>query len=109
MSAKSEYDAAYFTLLRAREERDDLLRYAEYLDAEQTRLEEFSAQTRDNLDALPRRVTRPIAATSKGVLEAVGRRRAAVLEERKRMHDRIANAEAFVEECELELDALRRP
>ena len=109
MSAKSEYDAAYFTLLRAREEREDLLRYAEFLEAEQNRLEEFATTTRDSLDALPRRVTRPIAATTKGVLEAVGRRRAAVLDERKRMQQRIANAEAFVEECELELDALRRP
>ena len=108
MSAKSEYDAAYFTLLRAREERDDLLRYAEFLEAEQERIEMFSAQTRDNLDALPRRVTRPIAATTKGVLEAVGRRRAAVLDERKRMEHRIANAERFVEECEREVEELRR-
>jgi hypothetical protein len=109
MSAKSEYDAAYFTLLRAREEREDLQRYAEYLEAEQERLEQLSAATRDNLDVLPRRVTRPIAATSKGVLEAVGRRRAAVLDERKRMAQRLANADHFVEECERELESLRRP
>jgi BMFP domain-containing protein YqiC len=109
MSAKSEYDAAYFTLLRAREERDDLLRYSEYLEAEQERLEQFSAATRDNLDALPRRVTKPVAATTKGVLEAVGRRRAAVLDERKRMAQRIENADRFVEECERDVDSLRRP
>jgi phytoene/squalene synthetase len=109
VTAKSEYDAAYFTLLRAREEREDLQRYAEFLEAEQERLEQFAAATRDNLDALPRRVTRPIAATSKGVLEAVGRRRAAVLDERKRMDQRISNADRFIEECELELETLRRP
>ena len=34
MTAKSEYDAAYFTLLRAREERDALQRYAEFLETE---------------------------------------------------------------------------
>ncbi|MPZ72379.1 MAG: hypothetical protein GEU74_03990 [Nitriliruptorales bacterium] len=107
MSAKSEYEAAYFTLLRAREERETLLRYAEFLEDEQQRLDRFAAETRDLLDELPRRVTKPIATTSKGVLEAVGRRRAAVLDERKRMGDRIANAERFVEECELEVDALR--
>jgi phytoene/squalene synthetase len=109
MSAKSEYDAAYFTLLRAREEREDLQRYAEYLEAEQQRLEEFAAATRDNLDELPRRVTRPIATTTKGVLEAVGRRRAAVLDERKRMDQRLSNADRFVEECELEVQTLRHP
>ena len=108
MSAKSEYDAAYFTLLRAREEREDLLRYAEFLEAEQERLEEFATQTRDGLDALPRRVIRPIAATNKTVLEAVGRRRAAVLDERRLMDQRLENAARFVEECELELETLRR-
>jgi hypothetical protein len=107
MSSKAEYDAAYFTLLRAREERDSLLRYAEFLEAEQTRLERFADDTRDLMEQLDRRVTRPITATNKGVLEAVGRRRSAVLDERKRMHDRLANAERFVEECELEVDALR--
>ena len=107
MSAKSEFDAAYFTLLRAREERDTLLRYAEYLEAEQERLERFSAETRDLIEELPRKVTRPIATTTKSVLEAVGRRRAAVLDERKRMAQRLSNAEQFVQECELEVDALR--
>lgn len=107
MSAKSEYDAAYFTLLRAREERDDLLRYAEFLEKEQFRLERFAAETRDLTDALPRRVIRPIASTSKGVLEALGRRRSAVLDERRRMPERLANAERFIEECERELEQLR--
>jgi hypothetical protein len=32
MSAKSEYDAAYFTLLRALEERDEVLRYRDFLE-----------------------------------------------------------------------------
>ena len=107
MSAKSEYDAAYFTLLRAREEREALLRYAEFLDAELHRLEAFATETRDSLDALPRKVTRAIAATTKALLEAVGRRRAVVLDEHKRMAVRLTNAETFVEECERELESLR--
>ena len=107
MTAKSEYDAAYFTLLRAREEREALLRYAEFLEAEQERLESFATETRDRMDELPRKVVRPIASTTKGVLEAVGRRRSAVLDERKRMALRLENAERFVEECELEVEALR--
>jgi hypothetical protein len=42
MTAKSEYDAAYFTLLRAIEERDELLRYREFLDSERARLDAFT-------------------------------------------------------------------
>ena len=107
MTAKSEFDAAYFTLLRAREERDSLLRYGEFLDAELARLERFAVDTRDLMDDLPRKVARPIASTTKGVLEAVGRRRTAVLDERRRYDARLANAERFVEECELEVETLR--
>ncbi len=108
MTARSEYDAAYFTLLRAREERDTLLRYAEYLEAEQERLEAFASATRDLMEDIPRKVVRPIASTTKGVLEAVGRRRSAVLDERKRMDDRLRNADRFIEECEREVEQLRR-
>ena len=107
MTTKSEYDAAYFTLLRAREERDALLRYSEFLEAELARLDQFATDTRDLMDEIPRKVARPIATTTKGVLEAVGRRRSAVLDERKRMDARLQNADRFVEECELEVDALR--
>ena len=108
MTAKSEYDAAYFTLLRAREEHTDLMRYRDFLTDERARLDEFSEQTRDRLDLLPDRLRRPLAGTSKPLLEAVGRRRAVVLGELNRIDDRIAAAEAFVEECELEVAALRQ-
>ena len=102
-----EYDAAYFTLLRARDEHQDLLRYRDFLDAERSRLDGFAAETRENIDALARRVRRPVEATTKQLLEAVGRRRAAVLDERRRVDDRIQAAEAFVEECQSEVDSLR--
>ncbi len=108
MSAKSEYDAAYFTLLRAREERDDLLHHADFLVAEQERLDRFVEQTQASFEDLPRKVRRPIDATTKPLLEAVGRRRAVVLDERRRSDERVANAEAFVNECEQELETLRR-
>ena len=103
-----EYDAAYFTLLRAREEHDDLVRYRDYLDAERERLDAFTEETRRGTDALPRRVRRPVEATTKQLLEAVGRRRAAVLDERRRVDDRISAAAAFVTECEEDVDRLRR-
>ncbi|MGI8575544.1 MAG: hypothetical protein ACR2MA_09425 [Egibacteraceae bacterium] len=107
MTARSEYDAAYFTLLRAREEYDHLLRYREYLEAEAGRLAVFSEQTRDLAEPIPRKMRRPIDATTKTLLEAVGRRRSAVLAELGRQDNRVDAAQAFVEECEAELAQLR--
>jgi hypothetical protein len=108
VTARSEYDAAYFTLLRAMEERDDLLRYRDFLEGERERLDAFAAETRERTEPLPRKVRRPIDGTTKPLLEAVGRRRAIVLDELRRMDDRVANAEAFVAECEAEVASLRR-
>jgi hypothetical protein len=107
VGAKSEYDAAYFTLLRAREEHDHLLRYREFLEAERGRLDEFCQDLQDATEALPRKLRRPVDATTKPLLEAVGRRRSIVLNELGRMDERIANAQAFVQECEAEIAELR--
>lgn len=108
MSARSEYEAAYFTWLRAQEERDDLLRYGDYLRREVERLDGFSAETRRLAEPLSRRVRRPIDASTKPLLEAVGRRRSVVLDELNRFDERLSAAEAFVAECEQEVSALRR-
>ncbi|MDP8969958.1 MAG: hypothetical protein M3N52_05595 [Actinomycetota bacterium] len=107
MSARSEYDAAYFTLLRAVEERDALLRYRAYLEVESDRLDGFVQQTRELAEPVSAKVRRPVDQTTKALLEAVGRRRSTVLDELRRVDDRVANAEAFVAECEAELTALR--
>jgi BMFP domain-containing protein YqiC len=107
MASRSEYDAAYFTLLRAREEHAQLLSYREYLVAELDRLDNFATQLREQAEELPRRMRRPIDQTAKVVLEAVGTRRAVVLSELERMDERIANAQTFVEECEVEVAQLR--
>lgn len=107
MSRKAEYEAAYFTLLRAVEERDDLLRYREHLHAEAARLDAFTDETGHGDDALPRRVRRPLAQTTKPLLEAVGRRRSVVLDELRRIDERVAAAEQFVLECEEEVASLR--
>lgn len=107
MSQKAEYDAAYFTYLRAVEEYQDLQRYREYLEREHARLDTFTEATRTAADELPRRVRRPIDSTQRPLLEAVGRRRALVLEESGRMEDRIAAATDFVQECQAEVARLR--
>lgn len=108
MSSRSDAETAYFALLRAMEERDQLLAYREWLIAEQTRLDAFDAATEKSTDAIPARLRRQVAATSKPLAEAVGRRRSTVLAERGRIDDRIQAAGEFVTECETELDRLRQ-
>lgn len=107
MSRKSEYDAAYFTLLRAQEELGHLRRYQEYLQEERGRLAAFAKAVDDDAEVVPRKFRRLVDSTSKPLLEAVGRRRAIVLSEQDRMPDRIRAQEAFVIECEEEVAALR--
>lgn len=107
MTARAEYDAAYFTLLRALEERDALLAYREFLAAERERLDAFADTTRDVGEEVPRKVRRPVDQTVKPLLEAVGRRRAVVIDELARVDDRVAAAEDFVAECEAEVASLR--
>ncbi|HSK89891.1 MAG TPA: hypothetical protein VK875_01130 [Euzebyales bacterium] len=107
MSSRSEYDAAYFTLLRAREEHAQLLSYREYLVNERERLDDFVAELRDRAEHLPRRMRRAVDQTTKAVVEAIGTRRSVVLAELERMDDRISNAQHFVEECETEVEELR--
>ncbi|QBI21698.1 hypothetical protein ER308_20420 [Egibacter rhizosphaerae] len=102
-----EYEAAYATLLRAREEHADLLVYREFLDRERRRLDAFAAETREAIDEVPRKLRRSVDATTKGLMEAVGRRRSVVDDERHRVDDRIAAAQAFVEELEEEVAGLR--
>lgn len=105
--SRAEFDAAYFTLLRAIEERDSLLRYREYLHTERAALDRFASELDERAEPLDRKVRRPVDRTTKPVLEAVGRRRTVILEELRRIDDWIEAAEAFVAECEAEVTALR--
>ena len=107
MTARSEYDAAYFTLLRAREELDHLRRYSGFLDAELDRLAAFARDTNERPEVVPRKFRRMVDATSKQLLEAVGRRRSVILGERDALPERIAAQESFVLDCEEEVAALR--
>ena len=107
MSARSEYEAAYFTLLRAREEHAELLRYGEYLERERERLERLTSEIRREEEALPRKLRRPMNQTTRPLLQAVGARRNIVLSELGRLDDRLQAAQAFVEECEEEVSSLR--
>ncbi len=107
MSQKSDYDAAYFTLLRAHEELDHLRRYQEYLGEELARLGQFAREIHDASNVVPRKFRRLIDSTDKPTLEAIGKRRAVVLAERDAIPERLAAQEAFVLEMEEEVAALR--
>ena len=101
-AGRDEREAAYFTMLRAIDERDELMRYRDFLHNELARLEGFVNETRELEDALPRRMRKPIEQTTKQLADAVGKRRNAVEMEYRRIDDRISAAEAFVRECETE-------
>lgn len=106
--ARSDIEAAYFTLLRARDKLDALRRYAEYLEQEQRRLQRFVADG-DALDAhVESRLRRVLRHSDREVATAVKTRHATLADELATMPDRIAAAEAFVADCEQEHDALRR-
>lgn len=102
MTARTEAEAAYFTLLRAIDERDSLLREKEYLGAELLRLDGFADEVREREADLPRPPPRAVTATTKPLMEALGTRRTAVEHALERIDERIDAAEAFVRECEAE-------
>lgn len=108
MSAKSEYEAAYFTLLRAREELDHLRTYQRFLDEELARLSTFVTATNSCPDVVPRKFRRMVDSTAKPLVEAVGRRRSVVLSERDAVPERVDAQEAFVRELEEDVAALRQ-
>lgn len=107
MSRRSEYDAAYFTLLRAREELDHLRRYQQLLEEELERLAASAEAVQERFEAVPRRFRKVVDGTDEQLLEAIGRRRSIVRSERDKVPARITAQEAFVRECEDEVDALR--
>jgi hypothetical protein len=107
MASRSEQDAAYFTLLRAREELDHLRRYEEFLQEELDRLDAASESVRRGAELVPRKFRRMVESTDGPLLEAIGRRRSIVLSERDKVPERISAQEAFVAECEEEVARLR--
>ena len=104
---RNEVEAAYFTLLRAREELDALRRYSDYLLAESQRLRRTTSEGKALLEQVDARLLRAMRPTEQALEEAVKARLGALEDERNRLPDRIAAAEAFVEACEQEHAALR--
>lgn len=97
---RDEAEAAYFTLLRAREELDALRRYEEYLVAEAQRLRRGRNEAEALAGTADRRLLRAIRHTDTPLQQAVERRLEVIADERERLPERIVAAERYVEDCE---------
>ena len=100
MTGRDEAQAAYFALLRAREELQLLERHDEYLRAELRRLRRTVAEERALRDAAPAGPRRPLRASDEALEEVVERRAALLEDELERLPARLAAAADFVAECE---------
>lgn len=106
MPERSERDAAYFALLRARDELSDLRRYAEHLDDELRRLRRAEREEAALRSSVSGRVRRVLRASDAELTDVMERRAALIEDERMRLPPRIEAAEAFVAECERHHDIL---
>jgi len=106
VAERSEREAAYFALLRARDELTALRRYAEHLDDELRRLRRAEREEAALRDGVPPRMRRALRASDAELSEVRARRVALLEDERTRLPDRLAAAEAFVAECERHHDVL---
>lgn len=107
MRPRDEVEAAYFTLLRAREDLEQLRRFEDFLAGEVRRLRRFTSETAAHEHELDHRLRRRLAHTREPLADAVAGRLETCQDELDRMPDRIADAEAFVTGCEAEHERLR--
>ena len=105
---RDETEAAYFALLRAREDLDALRRYSDFLLAESQRLRRTTSEGEALAGQVDPRLLRNLRHTDRPLADAVKARLAVIEEERTALRDRIPAAEAYVEECEREHAELRR-
>jgi len=106
---RSEREAAYFALLRARDELSDLRRYLEHLDDELRRLRRTDSEEAALRASVPSRTRRVLRGSDAELREAMERRIALIEDERARLPERIAAAEDFVTECERHHEVLGGP
>lgn len=104
---RSDVEAAYFAVLRAREDLTDLQRYDEHLRDELRRLARFQAETRAAAEDAPRGLRRRLRHTDDPLDDAIRLRREAAADELSRMEDRMEAASEYVRACEAEHDRRR--
>lgn len=95
-----DVEAAYFALLRAREDETDLQRYGEYLHDEARRLRRVRSELDAAADDAPVRLRRRISHTDSALSKALQVRLEVVAEELSRLDRRVEDARAYVAECE---------
>lgn len=102
-----ETETAYFALLRAREEIQQLRNYQEYLSVEARRLRRNQSESAALIDTVDRRYRRLFQANDQAVFEAVAERLTLIDDEHQRLPLRITAAEEFVNDCERQYHALK--
>lgn len=100
MSGRDEAQAAYFALLRARQELDVLARHEEYLRAEIQRIRRSTAEEAALRATAPSGPRRPLRASDEALEEVMARRVALLEDELGRLPARVEAASAYVAECE---------
>lgn len=102
-----ETESAYFALLRAREEAQQLRNYQEYLNAEARRLRRNQSESAALTDTVDRRYRRLFQPSDQALFEAVTERLALIHDELGRLPLRIVAADEFVTDCERQYHALK--
>lgn len=108
MAERTEREAAYFALLRARDELTGLQRYGEHLDDELRRLRRAEREEAALRDGVPTRMRRALRASDTELADVHVRRIALLEDERARLPERLVAAQEFVAECERHHDVLGR-
>ncbi len=106
--ASDDAEAAYFALLRARDDVADLQRYQEYLADEARRLRRSTSEADALSTQAPPRLRRRLLHTDAPLAEAIKGRLEVIADELKWLTDQLEAAEEYVAECEHEHDRLRR-
>lgn len=107
MARNEDEQAAYFALLRAREELAALQRYEEYLTEERARIDAFVAEgVRLDTEVAPR-LRRALRHVDEPLGEALELRRRVLADERRRLPERLEAAEEYVGACEAAHHAAR--
>lgn len=102
-----ETETAYFALLRAREEAEQLRAYHDYLTSEAQRLRRNQAEGRALSDTVDRRYRRMFGPNDQSLNEVVTERLALIDDELLRLPARIDAADAFVVSCETQYHTLK--
>jgi len=97
---RTEREAAYFALLRARDELTSLSRYEEYLNAEIQRLRRSASEGAALAASVAEPARRVLRASDADLTELIDRRLRLIADELARLPERLQAASAYVEECE---------